>query len=626
MFMTIVDDLYEQFQVIMKILDLYEQNAPEPLVDILHSRLLCPFFHVTPTWSPTQEATAQYRCEEMQEVNSMDRMTTNGADEPNVPDPLNQMASNLLGVPYLYPYQRLIVNNILEAAEEWRTLHDQENRKEEELTDRYEAFRSQIAILPTGSGKSLCFQLPAPLLHGPTVVVFPLLSLMADQERRLADGSVTARVLRGGQTSAERNRIWKEVMDGTVCMLLTNPETLCNERVISRLRRAQCAHVVVDEAHCVSEWGETFRPKYRELASALERLQVPLVTAFTATASPTVLSAVKEILFQNAEVQLIEANPDRPNITYRVVPSIAPLHTVAKLLGAEREEAKLVLRPKPNDYPPEMPRYPEFAPVRRPVVVFCRTRKRAELVADYLRGRSEEREIFFYHAGLSREEKNRIENWFHASTDGVLCATCAYGMGVDKKNIRTVIHFDTPATIEAYIQEAGRAGRDRNHAEAILVVGTEGSRDSQAAGSAREGEDEAERMRQTRQRQMDQYARSLICRRRYLLSLLGTEPEACFGCDICNGTSIQTPDGKTQIRKLLRRAPRRYTRALAAERLTKCARDARKRPALDPSWTLEDAEDAITALERSGCIHQYRHGPWRHLLSARREKKPVRVT
>src|SRR6056297_2316584 len=179
-------------------------------------------------------------------------------------DPVLRTACSEFGVSYLYPYQRFVIANTLEAGPE---------------------ARRQIVVLPTGSGKTLCFTLPAVLLPGITIVVYPLLALMDDQLRRIASAGITARILRGGQSAREREEIFSAVESGQVRCLLANPEVLAGESVRERLRTASISHLVVDEAHCVSEWGETFRPAYLSLRETLQILAPAVTTAFTATAS-----------------------------------------------------------------------------------------------------------------------------------------------------------------------------------------------------------------------------------------------------------------------------------------------------------------------------------------------------
>jgi ATP-dependent DNA helicase RecQ len=192
----------------------------------------------------------------------------------------------------------------------------------------------QIVVLPTGAGKTLCFQLPAAILGGLTIVVYPLLSLMADQVRRAQAAGLQVDVLRGGQTQDERRAMWDRVDTGRIQLLLTNPEMLAQEQVLSRLANCSLAHLVIDEAHCVSEWGETFRPSYLELGRAIATVAPQVTTAFTATASPAVLTAIRQHLFGADGAHLIQSVPDRPNISYSVLETPAKLYALRRLLAA----------------------------------------------------------------------------------------------------------------------------------------------------------------------------------------------------------------------------------------------------------------------------------------------------
>lgn len=394
-------------------------------------------------------------------------------------------ARNTFGVTYLYPWQRLVIANILDSA-----------GYSDAVKAEDAAYRGhQIVLLPTGAGKSLCFLVPALLLSGPTLVIYPLLALMADQQRRMNDGRLASVTFRGNQSEEEREENFRRIRAGAK-IILANPEVLQNERLVTRLAQCGIAHAAVDEAHCVSEWGDSFRPAYLTLGKILEKLKVPVITAFTATASPAVLKRVAEVLF-DGQAHVVRSESDRPNIRYCVK------HTCAK-----KQEALILARRE-----------------QRPMIIFCGTRAHAEDMARELTvcyGRDAAR---FYHAGLEKKEKDETEKWFFDSTDGVLCATCAYGMGVDKHDIHTVVHLDAPETAEAYIQEAGRAGRDGAPAKAILLWGPEDS--ARFACSAEGG----------RKYEMKRFAETTDCRRQVLLDALGAEQAVCSGCDLCDARS-----------------------------------------------------------------------------------------
>ena len=321
-------------------------------------------------------------------------------------DPLSSAVKELFGLSYLFPYQRLVVANILEAAQAsgiricWPGETGEPETEIAAGSDR-EGGGRQIVILPTGAGKSLCFQLPAMLLEGPTLVIYPILGLMADQERRLEERGFSPVVLRGGQTKEERELIWEKLRTGASRFVIANPEVLLTPAVMARIKEMNIVHVVIDEAHCVSEWGETFRPSYLEIGKIIEASGAPMVTAFTATAGATVLEKIEKHIFNGCGAQKIVGNPDRKNISYAAKGCILRNLAVRDLLPA----------------------------LYRPAIVFCSSRPGTENLARYLRNAEPhlpwQREVRFYHAGLSREEKKETEDWFLRSGEAVLVATCA---------------------------------------------------------------------------------------------------------------------------------------------------------------------------------------------------------
>jgi ATP-dependent DNA helicase RecQ len=470
-------------------------------------------------------------------------------------DPVVEKAKEIFGVSYLYPFQRLAIHNILSAC------GPQGEEEDPPPGD-------QIILLPTGAGKSLCFQLPAAMLPGITVVVYPLLSLMSDQKRRLDGAGVASRVLRGGQERAEREEIWADLACGRVKLLITNPEALGGAEVLARCASLHITHLVIDEAHCVAEWGQSFRPSYLELGRIREVLAPRAATAFTATASPPILAGIITHLFGGVKPHIISGNPDRPNISYRVLPVLSKDEALADLLRT----------------------------AARPALVFCSSRPGTEMTARYLRRRLGEREIFFYHAGLAREEKKEVEKWFFSS-GGILAATCAYGMGVDKADIRTVIHRDIPSSVEAYLQESGRAGRDGRQSFAILL--TDG-REAWRAAEAPPGDGAIREQMDARRRAMLAYCGAGVCRRRYLLSLLGAECDSCGeegrGCDICDASALTVPPEEKAILAFIKRNPRRFTVEEAA--LILCAE--RSRRAFEGGYTSLRGFGELSSWEEAG--------------------------
>ena len=510
-----------------------------------------------------------------------------------MPDPLSGAVKSLFSLSYLFPYQRLVITNILETAQavgiqvKWPGQKDEESPTKieadavdnKEETDR-ESCGRQIVILPTGAGKSLCFQLPAMLIEGLTLVIYPILSLMADQERRLNERGFSPVIIRGGQSKEERDEIWEKLKNGKAKFIIANPEVLLTEQVKTQLEKIKVTHIVIDEAHCVSEWGESFRPSYLEIGSIINSLNPPLVTAFTATASSPVLEKIRKYIFGDSEARQIVGNPDRPNICYSAKGCINRNLAVRDLLIKNS----------------------------RPAIVFCSSRPGTEKLARYLRnefaemGYSWHREIKFYHAGLSREEKTDVEKWFINNTEAVLCATCAYGMGVDKADVRTVIHRDCAPSVEAYLQESGRAGRDGELSNAILLWGPE---DEAALSRAKT---EADRNRLS---SLLRYARDTEhCRRHALLALLnydsgGETPEnQC--CDVCEKKADGNLREEASILDFFRRNKRRFTQDNAASVLAQSE---------TVRWSEDDAAQTIGYLMKSGKLRRTKKFLWKRRIT-----------
>jgi ATP-dependent DNA helicase RecQ len=291
--------------------------------------------------------------------------------------------------------------------------------------------RDLVAVMPTGAGKSLCFQLPALLLQGTTVVVSPLIALMKDQVDALRGRGIRAAALHSGLPPQERATVEAALSGGDLSLLYIAPERLGNASFRASLGRARIARLVVDEAHCISQWGHDFRPDYRRLAAFRAELAVP-AAAFTATATPEVRADIAAQLGLRSALELVTGF-ERQNLTLSVETC------------RSREDKRRALERLLRD-------------VGTPGIVYAATRKSVDLWADLLpamgvrTGR--------YHAGLSDEERSRVQDDFLAGKIHVIVATNAFGMGVDKANIRFVAHVELPGSIEAYYQEAGRAGRD----------------------------------------------------------------------------------------------------------------------------------------------------------------------
>ena len=299
-----------------------------------------------------------------------------------------------------------------------------------------------LAVMPTGSGKSLCYVLPA-LAAGRTLVVSPLIALMHDQVEGLRAAGVPATVINSQIHRDEKNRRYRDFVEGRSPLLYVAPEQFRNEALVAGLRRAGIALFAVDEAHCISEWGHNFRPDYLQLGEVRERLAAPRTLALTATANPRVRRDIRERLGLGARSVEVVTSVDRPNLLFSVEPLAGVRARRDWVLGYAREHAG------------------------QPGIVYARTRRGVEELASHLRAGGVGAAP--YHAGLGREERTRIQRAFTVGETPVIVATTAFGMGIDKPDVRYVVHLNMPGRLEAYYQEAGRAGRDGEPAECTLL-------------------------------------------------------------------------------------------------------------------------------------------------------------
>ncbi|HEX3719091.1 MAG TPA: DNA helicase RecQ [Verrucomicrobiae bacterium] len=377
-----------------------------------------------------------------------------------------------------------------------------------------------FALLPTGGGKSLCFQLPALLRPGLTVVVSPLIALMKDQVDALQAAGIAATFLNSTLDPEESRRRLARLHRGGFVLLYVAPERLMLSGFLEDLRKWNVTLIAVDEAHCISEWGHDFRPEYRKL-SQLRSLfpKVPLM-ALTATATTRVREDIVKLL-ELREPRCFVASFNRPNLTYRVIAKNKPSSQVVAFLRAHPRESG---------------------------IVYCQSRKSSERLAEHLENNGIRARP--YHAGLTARQRNENQELFLRDEVRVICATIAFGMGINKPNVRFVIHYDLPKNVEGYYQETGRAGRDGLPAECILLFNP-GDTVKQMRFIDEKPPDEQQIARE-QLRQILHYAETSGCRRGELLLYFGERSpvEKCGGCDNCL-TPRATFDGTVAAQKLL---------------------------------------------------------------------------
>lgn len=375
--------------------------------------------------------------------------------------------------------------------------------------------RDAFAIMPTGGGKSLCYQVPALLLPGLTLVISPLISLMQDQVTALRDAGVPAAFLNSSLSGPQAKEVFREVHSGRCKLLYVAPERLAAEGFLSLMQELPPSLVAVDEAHCISQWGQDFRPSYLRIVEFLDKLpRRPVLSAFTATATEQVRQDVARILALREPLRVVTGF-DRPNLKLEV------------LRPPEKGAALLTL----------LQRYRGQSGI-----IYCATRSKVEQVCEDLRGAGIA--ATRYHAGLLEAERRDNQTDFIEDRCPVMVATNAFGMGIDKSNVRFVIHYNMPKSLEAYYQEAGRAGRDGEAAECVLLYSAGDVRTARyLIENGGENEELTDEERHQIQRQdlerlsaMTGYCRTQSCLRGYLLDYFGeSHPPHCGSCGNCLG-------------------------------------------------------------------------------------------
>jgi ATP-dependent DNA helicase RecQ len=400
-----------------------------------------------------------------------------------------------------------------------------------EAIDASLAGRDSLVVMPTGGGKSLCYQLPPLVGETTDVVVSPLVALMKDQVDALEAIGYPAAALHGGMSQEERGAVRDRLAAGELRLLFAAPERLVNTGLLDLLARVGVKRFAIDEAHCISQWGHDFRPEYRQLALLRERFPSASLHAFTATATPRVRDDIARQLGLRDPAVLV-GTFDRPNLVYRVVPRAERAEQVLRILGRHRGEAS---------------------------IVYCISRKETERLAARLA--SEGILARPYHAGLDARERHATQEAFAGETIDVVVATVAFGMGIDRSDVRLVLHTSLPKSLEAYQQETGRAGRDGLAAECVLLYSSADvfSWESLVRKSAAESELDAAEQEKLVASQVEhlhamrRYAQAARCRHAALSEYFGQSYPAtsCGACDVCLGETANLPDATVTAQKIL---------------------------------------------------------------------------
>ncbi len=389
-----------------------------------------------------------------------------------------------------------------------------------------------LGIMPTGAGKSVCYQVPAMLLEGLTLVISPLISLMKDQVGALKEAGVPAAYINSSQTAAETKEVFTLAMEGEYKLLYIAPERLTASSFLHILECLEISQVTVDEAHCISQWGQDFRPSYLKITDFLERLPYrPVVSAFTATATARVKDDIVSSLGLD-EPLLYTAGFDRPNLYFAVEKPASRNDELLRLVESRSGKSG---------------------------IVYCSTRKAVDEVCALLcqNGIQAAR----YHAGIGARERQENQDAFLYDEKPVMVATNAFGMGIDKSNVSYVIHYNMPKDMESYYQEAGRAGRDGEPADCILLYNGQDVRTANFLIEHSHDEDEAEIDPETRKelierdrerlRLMTYYATTTDCLRNYILKYFGEKPPlSCGHCGNCD-TKFEEIDATIDAQKIL---------------------------------------------------------------------------
>lgn len=391
---------------------------------------------------------------------------------------------------------------------------------QDQVLDAVFSGKDVLAVMPTGAGKSMCYQLPAIVRRGLVIVVSPLIALMRDQVAALRGFGVEAGSLNSSTSPDEADRIFDALDDGVLRLLYLSPERLANQASSRFLEGRTIDLLAIDEAHCVSQWGHDFRPEYAALGQIRQRLGMPQTLALTATADRATRDDIVTRLFEKPPTVIVRGF-DRPNIRLAMRPKASPAKQLAEFVA----------------------RFPGESGI-----IYANSRKQTEKLAASLSQKGSK--ALPYHAGMATEDREETQDRFLREDGVVVCATVAFGMGVDKPDVRFVAHAGLPKSIEAYYQEIGRAGRDGLPADTLTLYGMDDIRLRRMQideGAANDSQKQVERQRLNA---LVALAEAPKCRRQTLLAYFGDAAEPCGNCDLCEG-GVELFDGRVEAQKAL---------------------------------------------------------------------------
>jgi ATP-dependent DNA helicase RecQ len=391
---------------------------------------------------------------------------------------------------------------------------------QEEVVDTLLAGRNILTVMPTGSGKSLCFQIPSLVTGGLTVVVSPLVALMEDQVAALKLAGVAADAINSSRSREDNVASWRRAAAGETRLLYMAPERLMTERMLAALAKLDIRLFAVDEAHCISQWGPAFRPEYERLSQLQSIFPGVPIAALTATADAVTRDDIVARLF-DGNAKMVVLGFDRPNIKLSVEMKQEWKRQMTDFLARHEGESG---------------------------IVYCLSRKKTEEAAQHLRDHGVD--ALAYHAGMDASVRQANQNAFMTDPGIVIVATIAFGMGIDKSDVRFVLHVDLPGSVEAYYQEIGRAGRDGAEADAHMIYGLQDIRMRRVFIEDEESGPERKRREHKRLDALVGYCEAPECRRRSLLAYFGETITPCGNCDVCIDP-VEMADGTAHGLKVL---------------------------------------------------------------------------